>query len=359
MHGLSLGAHNTDGHISWFHPGHSHHAHHSQRSELSEHHDHSSANQVQDNSVSGGGATQGSVKQAVVNQIRATLSQRFELHQTSVSVVGATAAEQAGNDLAGAVSSALNSLNRAPPTDAVAAVNDAAGAAIQQTAQSLPAGTTADGSSLFDSAISQINDQLQSLYSAYLAHAEAAQGGSSMTATGAKLVSNAKGELQIHTQEGDTIVLSFASKSGVGVQNIQAGNGGTLLTSSDIQAFTSNRVTISVHGDLNANELRAVQDLVGQVNQLADGFFSGDVNAALSQASSLNFDGSQLTDYSLHLALKQTFAAYGLSLQLPPADVPTLPADTTTPTGDTCTATIAPVAANDGTLASAKTALAG
>ena len=143
MHGLSLGAHNTDGHISWFHPGHSHHAHHSQRSELSEHHDHSSANQVQDNSVSGGGATQGSVKQAVVNQIRATLSQRFELHQTSVSVVGATAAEQAGNDLAGAVSSALNSLNRAPPTDAVAAVNDAAGAAIQQTAQSLPAGTTA------------------------------------------------------------------------------------------------------------------------------------------------------------------------------------------------------------------------
>ena len=95
MHGLSLGAHNTDGHISWFHPGHSHHAHHSQRSELSEHHDHSSANQVQDNSVSGGGATQGSVKQAVVNQIRATLSQRFELHQTSVSVVGATAAEQA------------------------------------------------------------------------------------------------------------------------------------------------------------------------------------------------------------------------------------------------------------------------
>ena len=383
MHGLSLGTHNTDGHNTWSRPGHSHHTRHMQRSGRFGHYDRSSANQSQDISAVGGGASQGSIKQAVVNQIRATLSQRFELHQTSVSVAGATADEQAGNDLAGAVSSALNTLNGTPPTDAVAAVNNAAGAAIQQTSQALPAAGNAEGSSSLDTAISQITDQLQSLFSAYLANADTVQGGSNVTAAGAKLISNAKGELQIHTQEGDTVILSFASKIGASIQNIQAGNGSAQLSSTDIQAFTSNRVTISVQGDLNANELQAVQDLMGQVNQLADGFFGGDVNAALSQASSLNFDNSQLTDFSLHLALKQTFAAYGLNLQLPPVangnqtpalagagvtpattlptDMTTPPSDTgtrTTPTGDTSTTTTTPVAAIDGTIAGAKSAAA-
>jgi hypothetical protein len=386
MHGLALGAHNADGHISWSLRGHSHHTHHSQRSERSGHHDRSAANQAQGNSFVDGGAAQGSIKQAVVNQIRVTLSQRFDLQQTSVSIAGATVDEQAGNDLAGAVSSALNSLNGTAPTDAVAAVNDAAGAAIQQTVQALPAGTNADGSSTLDAAISQISDQLQSLFSAYLANSDTVQRGSSMTVTGAKLISNAKGELQIHTQEGDTVTLSFASKNGVSVQNLQAGDGSIQLSGSDIQAFTSSRVTISVQGNLNADELQAVQDLVGQVNQLANGFFGGDANAALSQSASLNFDSSQLTDYSLHLALKQTFAAYGLSLQLPPvtntnqASVPALdggtaavaaspligvtppPADSgtgTMPAGDISTTTIAPVAANDGAPATTKTSLAG
>jgi hypothetical protein len=383
MHGLSLGAHNTDGHISWSRPGHSHHTHHSQRSEHAGHHDHSSANQAQDSTAIDGGVSQGAIKQAVVNQIRMTLSQRFELHQTSVSVAGATADEQAGNDLAGAVSSALNSLNGTPPTDAVAAVNDAAGAAIQQTTQALPSGTNADSTSALTTAVTQITDQLQSLFSAYLANTDTVQGGSALTATGAKLISNAKGELQVHTKEGDTVTLSFASKSGVSVQNLQAGNGSTRLSNTDIQAFTSNRVTINVQGNLNANELRAVQDLVGQVNQLADGFFGGDINAALSQSASLNFDSAQLTDYSLHLALKQTFAAYGLSLQLPPvantnqAPVPALdggaataavssPTLVTTPPADAGTGTtavtdvsIAPIAANDATPASTKSTLAG
>ena len=385
MHGLSLGAHNTDGHIAWSRSGHSHHTRHSHRSEHSGHHDRSSATQSQDASAVGGSASQGSVKQAVVNQIRIALSQRFEFHQTGVLVAGATADEQAGNDLAGAVSSALNSLNGTPPTDAVAAVNDVAGAAIQQTAQALPAGNNADGSASLDTATSQINDQLQSLFAAYLANSNTVQGDNGVTATGAKLISNAKGELQIHTLEGDTVTLSFASKSSASIQNIQAGNGSAQLSGTDIRAFTSNRVTISVQGDLNADELQAVQDLAGQVNQLAAGFFGGDVNAALSQASSLNFDNSQLTDYSLHLALKQTFAAYGLNLQLPPiangnqtpapalaggsataaatppADATTTSADTgtsITPAGDTSTTATVPVAANDATIADTKTAAA-
>ena len=73
MHVLSFGAHNTDGHNTWSRPGHSHHTHHAQRSGRFGHHDRSSAIQSQDISAVGGGASQGSIKQAVVNQIRAVL----------------------------------------------------------------------------------------------------------------------------------------------------------------------------------------------------------------------------------------------------------------------------------------------
>ena len=385
MHGLSLGAHFSNGDYSWGRPGNSHHTHHSHHTERTGHHERRAANQSPDAASVSGSAVQGSVKQAVVNQIRMTLTQHFELHQSSVVVAGATADEQAGNDLAGAVSSALNSLSGTSPTEAVAAVNDATTAAIQQTSQALTPSNSGVAPTGLDTAISQIQDQLQSLFSAYLANADAAQGGSSVTASGAKLITNAKGILEIHTQEGDTVTLSFASKSEVSVQNLQAGNGTSQFSSSDIQAFSKSRVSMSVQGDLNADELQAVQDLLGQVNQLADGFFSGDMNAVLSQAGGLKLDSSQLTDYSLHLALKQTFEAYGLNLSLPsavaaapdstsasngeatagvdapPADPAAAPTETATgasPAGDTSAATVDPLTTADGASNPDKTAVA-
>jgi hypothetical protein len=313
MNNISFGSHFTDGRVALGRPWRSHHSHHSEHSR----HRAGSANQADEVSPATGNVVQGSVKQALVNQVTAILKQNFNLPQASISIPGATADEQASNDLSGAVSSALHSLNGTPPADAVAAVNDAANGAIQQTAQDLQPGMGAPWE--LDAAVSQLRDQLQSLFSAYLANADAAQGGTNLTATGAKLVSNAKGVLEIHTQEGDTVRLSFASKSSLSVQDLKANDGTTQLSSTDIQSVGKSRVTIAVQGDLNADELQAVQDLVDQVNQLADGFFSGGNNAVMSQVGGLSFDGSQLSDFSLNLALKQTFEAYGLSLSTFPS----------------------------------------
>jgi len=352
MHGLSLGSLFGDGHISSGRSRHLHHSHHTEgRGNQSP-----NASRAEDSASTAGPAVTGTPKQAIVNQISATLKQSFNLKQTSMAVAGSTAAEQASSDLAGVVSSALHSLSGTPPTEAVATVGDAANGAIQQTAQALqPAGNSGAASDI-EAAVSQIHDQLQALFSAFLSNANSTQGGPSATATGATLISNAKGELQIHTQEGDTVTLNFASKSGVSMQDIQASDGTTQLSGTGIQAFSMSRVTMNVQGNLNADELKAIQDLVGQVNQLADGFFSGDINAALSQAGGLSFDGSQLADYSLSMALKQTFEAYGLSLSLsPPASASQTPATgssnaavtaaATPPTDQTAPVTVASTAA--------------
>jgi hypothetical protein len=326
MHGVSLGAQFTDGLNAWSRSEHSHRAGASHRAEGPEHRGLSTASRAPNSSDSDRINTQGSIQQTLVNRIRVKLYQRFEVHQSSVAVAGATADEQAASDLAGAVSSALKSLSATKPKEAVAAVDETASEAIEQTAQALPSSGSAGGPAGLDAAISQIKDQLKSLFSAYLSNTDAARSADSVTATGAKLKSSAKGILEIKTLEGDTITLNFASRSKASLQNLQASNGTFQLDSTEFQAFSKSRVSISVQGDLNESELLAVQDLVDQVSQLTDGFFSGDLNAALSQASDLKLDSSQLSSYSLHLALRQTFEAFGLNLNLPPA-AETLPSD--------------------------------
>ncbi len=364
MHGLSLGAFFANGHFSGARAGHSHHSHHSHRSEGHDHHGRLADRQSQAvTTTTNGGGNQSSVKQVLVNQIKVVLNQQFNVRQSSVTVAGATADEQAASDLAGTVSSTLNTLNGsgATPDDAVAVVSDAANSAIQQTSQDLAGGNAANSSTSLSDAVAQIQGQLQSLFSAYLDQSNTSQGADSVAATGAKLISNAKGVLEIHTQEGDTITLGFASKTGATVQSLQASSGGTQLSGNEIQAFSQNRVTISVQGDLNAGEMQAVQDLVGQVNQLANQFFGGDASAALSQAGSLNFDGSQLTDYSLHLALKQTFEAYGLNLVQTPAvtdeQTPAAandPAPSTPAANDSTATATSSIATNNGAAANTK-----
>lgn len=358
MHALSLGAYFTDGHISRGRSGHSHHSHHTHRSAEHDQHRRDRVGRMHESHAGGGIANQGSLKQLLVNQIRVSLSQRFDLQQSSITVAGATPDEQASSDLAGTVSAALNSANTSSPTEAVAAVNDTAGGAIQQTSQDIAAGNAAATPNSLDSAIAQIQDQLQSLFSAYLDQAGSSQAADAVTASGAKLISNAQGQLEIHTREGDTITLSFASKSGVSVQNLQAGGGAAQLSTDAIQAFGQNGLTISVQGDLNDAELQAVQDLMGRVNQLADAFFGGDVDAALSQAGGLGFDNSQLTDYSLHLALQQTFAAYGLNLALPPASTADKTSTVASNSGGSTTNGTTPSTANDGTATTTKAAVA-
>jgi CMP-2-keto-3-deoxyoctulosonic acid synthetase len=259
-------------------------------------------------------------RQAMVQQIRVTLTQRFELRLATVSVAAASAEEQTSSALSQVVSAALNSVSDTSASDAVAQVSNATDGALQQTAEALPSSGAAVAP--IDAAATQIRAQLDTLYTTFLANANissnTAPSGANVVTSGATLISKAKGELLIHTLEGDTVTLRFASKSGVSLYDFQASDGTTQLSGAEFKAFSRDRVTINVQGDLNANEVQAIQDLIDQVKQLADGFFAGDIGAALS-APSLSLDSTQLADYSLHLALRQTFEAYGLLLSAPPA----------------------------------------
>jgi hypothetical protein len=168
--------------------------------------------------------------------------------------------------------------------------------------------------------------------------------------------------LYIQTQEGDVVRLRIkvrdsATASGSG------GNGGDKpVAELSVNARSSVKISFHVDGNLNADELAAIQDVVEQVGTLADEFFAGDVPAAFAAAQDLNIDGSQLAKVGLRLSQHQSVTYRGPALAPPaaaeqpaPAALPA-PAETTPVAADPAPPVVDPAPASS---APAPTSVAG
>ena len=63
----------------------------------------------------------------------------------------------------------------------------------------------------------------------------------------------------------------------------------------------SNRFFFSVEGELDEDELAAINELLQQVNDIAEQFFAGDLEQAFNSAMELGYDASEIAQFSLNL----------------------------------------------------------
>ncbi|MDN4504309.1 DUF5610 domain-containing protein [Alteromonadaceae bacterium BrNp21-10] len=71
--------------------------------------------------------------------------------------------------------------------------------------------------------------------------------------------------------------------------------------------YESSSFAFSVKGDLDEDELKAIGELVGDANRLADEFFRGDIESAYNQALELGYNDQELTGFAFQLtSFKQT-----------------------------------------------------
>ena len=178
-----------------------------------------------------------------------------------------------------------------------------------------------------------IRSQAHSLLSGH--HAQSANPHENGQADGesAQILSYQRAErtsLFIKTQEGDVVQLKFRSQDSTQAASSELDDGETLISQVELRSRSSTRLTISVSGDLNADELAAIQRIVEQAVALADQFFEGDVGAAFESASALEIDGQQLAKVALRLKVSEQFTYTGqaalaplLSPSLPPTQTPT------------------------------------
>ena len=111
------------------------------------------------------------------------------------------------------------------------------------------------------------------------------------------------------TAEGDEVVISFsdAYSQSKGASYYQEGdNEGVAYSEQNRQSVS---FSISVNGDLNEDEQKAINEMMKDIRQVSDAFFGGDYDAAFDRAKELNIDSDQIANFTMDLRQTKTTAA--------------------------------------------------
>jgi hypothetical protein len=155
----------------------------------------------------------------------------------------------------------------------------------------------------------------------------------STAAIGMHAISSQRAGIQIQTQQGDVIRIDYGSRLEVRASAAQVASKDGTTSTSQIAASQRERFSVSVQGDLNADELQAIDDVLAKINTLADDFFSGNTAASFARATQFDFDSGALAGVDVRLSQRQQVSvAYANGATDSPANnsplVPAAPAST-------------------------------
>lgn len=88
--------------------------------------------------------------------------------------------------------------------------------------------------------------------------------------------------------DGNEVQLAYLSRSGIKESNF----------------------SFSVEGELDKSELKAINNLLNNVNDLASDFYSGDVETAFNKALELGYDANEISEFSISMTQIKNYTAY-------------------------------------------------
>lgn len=108
-------------------------------------------------------------------------------------------------------------------------------------------------------------------------------------------------KFELTTKEGDKVSIRASSSLGVSVAAAQDKNGVSINGSKS----SANNFELSIEGDLNEDELNAINKLLGRVDKLAGQFYAGNLDDVFDKAVNLGYDDQQIASYALNLSQVQ------------------------------------------------------
>lgn len=108
-------------------------------------------------------------------------------------------------------------------------------------------------------------------------------------------------EFELTTQEGDVVKIKAMSDYESYKAALAANDGDSQLYASLSEQSNRSGFSLMVKGDLNDDEMAAIESLMAQVNDLAGEFYSGDLGTAFDMAMNLTSDADQIAQFSLNL----------------------------------------------------------
>jgi hypothetical protein len=117
------------------------------------------------------------------------------------------------------------------------------------------------------------------------------------TAFSLKQLTENTADFVLNTREGDQILIRISDLQSVDYAKNSTGKALNITQSSAFE--------LSVKGDLNEEELQAINDVLSQVGNISSLFFSDQFEEAFSSALNLGFDSSQIASFALDLSKLQ------------------------------------------------------
>ncbi len=119
---------------------------------------------------------------------------------------------------------------------------------------------------------------------------------------------------ELTTTDGDKVTINASMLM---AQSSQVGGYSGNIDGKEVQmaymshaSYKESNFAFSVEGELDEQELEAINNLLNQVNDLAVDFYQGDVGKAFDKALELNYDSSEISEFSVSLTQIKNFTAY-------------------------------------------------
>lgn len=124
-------------------------------------------------------------------------------------------------------------------------------------------------------------------------------------------------KFEVETADGDVVSISARSKELYAAEyragSYNTGNAAGAFEQFSSRSEQSSRFEFSVNGELDEDEMRAIDQLLNKVEDLSADFFAGDLDSAFNQALNLGYDSEEIVGYSLNLRqveVQRVAAAY-------------------------------------------------
>jgi len=124
---------------------------------------------------------------------------------------------------------------------------------------------------------------------------------------------NHSAEIQITTQQGDVVTISFNQAATSSQSVFQAEQGNSEISAYNESHSYESGFSMSIEGNLNEDEQKSLTDLINKMSKVSDKFFKGDVESAFKHGLKVGFDTEQIASFSMDLSREksvQAVAAY-------------------------------------------------
>lgn len=159
-----------------------------------------------------------------------------------------------------------------------------------------------------DSAFAKIQDglsKLESIAQTPVASTAELQGFSAQISQAA--------EVEVITKEGDVVKIRLAQSASNSQSTVNIQQDGQTASAFQISSESSSNFSVSVDGNLNEDEQKALKKLLNDMDSVGKDFFNGNFKEAFNHANQIGLDNEQIASFSMSLSMAksvQAIAAY-------------------------------------------------